>query len=170
MAEILIKFRGKEFKVLVDDEDHRFLMRFKWHIVQHKYSQNVRYAVTVFNSGGKRINLPMQRLLCGMRKLIDHKNRNGLDNRKENLRPATQAENARNCSSRTNKTGFRGVSKTGNKFYCQLRANGLQKFSHGFATAEEAAREYDRLSLKYHKEFGVLNFPEALKPSGEGER
>lgn len=43
----------------------------------------------------------------------DHKNRNPLDNRKENLRPATVAENSRNSSiSRNNTSGFIGVSWT----------------------------------------------------------
>jgi len=91
---------------------------------------------------------------------IDHGNGNRLDNRKENLRWATRAENSRNQGLRsTNKSGFKGVSASGERWSAQIHVN-YHKINLGkYDTLEEAAIAYDEGARKYFGEFARLNFP-----------
>ena len=92
--------------------------------------------------------------------VIDHKNSNTLDNRKENLRLCTQSENMKNMRSGSNKHGYRGVSKTSpGTFNAAIRVNGTPKYLGSFRTLEDAARAYDVAAIREHGEFAKLNFP-----------
>lgn len=86
---------NSKLKIIVDDEDYPLLSRFNW------YVSDTGYAMTQI-TGHKHIR--MHTLVYGAmtrRKLvIDHKNRNRLDNRKANLRAVTQLENAKNREAR----------------------------------------------------------------------
>lgn len=144
-------------KVLVDEDDAPMIQRYTWHIRSNK---GTFYANTNCWIRGKSFGLSMHRLITGMRKgMIDHKNRNGLDNRKENLRFCSARENSYNRV-RKNQLGYRGVYKPANSsnFAMQIQANGKRYHKRGFKTAEEAARYYDKLNRELHGEFGIRNF------------
>lgn len=90
----------------------------------------------------------------------DHKNGNKSDNREENLRPATPSQNRMNTPIRRgNKTGYKGVQSTRDKFCVQLRYKGKLMYFGAFDTAGEAAKVYDLAALKYFGEFAWTNFP-----------
>ena len=61
--------------------------------------------------------------------MIDHINRDTLDNRKENLKPANKTNNAMNSSGANinNKTGHRNICEYDNKLLVQLQINGKNK-------------------------------------------
>ena len=85
---------------------------------------------------------------------VDHKDRNTLNNAPSNLRPSTLAQNRANKSSYCNNTsGYKGVSKHGNKWRVQVYLNNKRFDKYGFDTPEEA-NEY-AISLRYqiHGEF-----------------
>lgn len=89
---------------------------------------------------------------------IDHINNNRLDNRWENLREATPAENARNVSMFcSNTSGFKGVglnNKSKTKPWRARISVNKKSISLGyFATAEEAFEAYKKAAEFYHKEF-----------------
>lgn len=95
-------------------------------------------------------------------KVTDHINHNGLDNRKANLRIATQAQNARNC--RQNKTGksskYRGVwfnKKSGN-WRATIVLNRKRRQIGYFKNEIDAAKAYDRAAKHLHGQFATLNF------------
>lgn len=72
--------------------------------------------------------------------LLDHINRNGEDNRIQNLRQATKRMNVDNSTRKDNTTGFRGVTKSANgkKFIAQrLSVKGKSRYLGTFDTAEE---------------------------------
>ena len=99
MREILPTNSNK--KILVDDEDYPLLSRFNW------YVSDTGYAVTQIR-GQKHIK--MHHLIFGKmntsKRVLDHINRNKLDNRKCNLRSVTQKENINNTDRVENSKGY----------------------------------------------------------------
>jgi len=92
--------------------------------------------------------------------VVDHINGNVLDNRKGNLRLCTRAENARNLKkSKSNTSGYIGVSKLGKKWQAQLRFNGKRYYLGVFEDKVGAAKVRDRKAIELHGEFAKLNFP-----------
>jgi hypothetical protein len=100
------------------------------------------------------------------RRGVDHKNGDGLDNRRENLRFATHEENARNSrKQRTSGNRYKGVvpprPTRGIEYWqAQININRKQVRFGRFGTEEDAARAYDAKAKEVYGEFARLNFPE----------
>lgn len=146
---------------LVDDEDFDDVMAAKWHA--HSNGGTGFYArATFWDDDGNRFRNFMHRFLTGW-SLVDHKNGNGLDNRRSNLRRATIAENARNRRlPSTNTSGFKGVmfDKARGLWRSHIGAEGRRLTIGRFTTPEEAARAYDEAAREMYGEFAWLNFPD----------
>jgi hypothetical protein len=89
---------------------------------------------------------------------VDHINRNGLDNRKTNLRLCEGWQNALNKSvRRDNRSGYKGVSR----YYCKWKAtvavSGKHFYLGLFDTPKEAADAYDKAATELHGRFACLN-------------
>jgi hypothetical protein len=87
---------------------------------------------------------------------IDHINRVKWDNRPENLRLATVAENTNNCKIRKNNTsGFKGVSfnKRIGRWVASIRHSGARHFLGVFDSAELAAEAYNAVADVEHGAF-----------------
>lgn len=159
----IIKAKSKrygEMDILVDDIDYPHLVKYHWVIDR---SRQTFYA---YNRGqdpaGKLIKWKMHRVLLGLtdNKLVgDHKDGNGLNNQRHNLRTATLAENSRNR--RPVNSPFKGVNKDSYKskiyYKSTITYNGKRIHLGCFKTAEEAALAYNEAALKYHGEFAYQN-------------
>lgn len=161
MIEMLIQ----GYKVIIDLEDVETICNYNWVI---KKRGNTHYALSRKYSKNPKKELPpilMHRLLLNTPKgkVTDHKNRNGLDNRKTNLRVSSYAENVANADFKTSKTGFKGVCylKRDKKYlaYSSTRSDGkrVQHRLGRFQTAIEAAKVYDKFVLKKFGEFALTN-------------
>jgi hypothetical protein len=147
---------------IVDDDDFPWLNRFKW-LAHHNPPSKpmVVREFSIISPNGKTVSyyMPMASFLMGTRPgmVVDHVNGNPLDNRKENLRWATRAQNAINWR-RANSFG-RGVAKNGKGFVARIMAiPGGKKLNLGtFPTEQEAQAAYDSAALLFHGEFAVLN-------------
>ncbi len=91
----------------------------------------------------------------------DHINGNKLDNRRENLRVCTLAENNRNRTIyKNNKSGFKGVywSRADKKWRAQIKINNRMIYLGIFDDLLEAALTYDEAAVRYHGKFAKINF------------
>jgi len=154
--------------ILYDKEDAHKVEPYMWTIVKGYSTFYARRNLPRRVDGSRPTALLLHREITscpkGMR--IDHRNHNGLDNRRENLRVATASENMMNRGkTRQNSTGYKGVYKTGDSMLNPYNAK-IQKdkkvycLGH-YKTAEEAARVYDKKAIELFGEFAVLNFPES---------
>lgn len=129
---------------LIDAEDFGLTSGFRWYF-------SGGYAKSDKIVGKKRIRFRLHRLIMGSPpdKEIDHINGDTLDNRRENLRICTHAENSRNRKvCKRNKSGFRGVSHFRDKWQASIRFNGKSIHLGHRKTKEEAAMLYENAAKK----------------------
>lgn len=145
---------------IVDADDYEELSQFKWHAHAHGYTNYARRNVT--RDDGSRSTEMMHQRIQPDAPAVDHINGNGLDNRRANLRTATQAENNRNRRiARNNTSGFIGVSwyRRYRKWVASVRVGGISKTLGYFDDPIDAAKARDLAALELHGEFAALNFP-----------
>jgi hypothetical protein len=156
--------RGKY--AIVDVEDFERLNKYKWHCAHYDYAK--RAISKKFGKGKRQVGIYMHKEICpapaGM--IVDHINRNSLDNRKVNLRVATQKQNIwnRRFIRKGGKTRYNGIrwDKNREKWQVRLVVNGRRESFGYYADEIEAAKAYDRVAKKYRGEYAFLNFPEEV--------
>ena len=139
----------------VDDEDFDYLMQFKW--CANKLG-NTYYAV---NRSIKDKSILMHRVILGLTDsniLCDHKDHNGLNNQRINLRPCTHSEN------RANRKAYGSSKYLGvyfytkkNKWVAQITKDSKMKHIGIYSTEIEAALAYNNAAKDLHGEFANLN-------------
>jgi hypothetical protein len=148
----------QEQVAIVDDEDYEYLSQWKWHATKHG---NTYYAERKPNK--KHCIMARIIMKCENDMVVDHINRDGLDNRKENLRICTIAENGRNkTKSKKTTNPYKGIQKNHLKWTAIITYNKFTKCLGNFNSPEEAAIAYDKKARELFGEFANLNFPEAL--------
>lgn len=121
--------KRNQFEAIVDDCDAEFLMQFNW-CVSRSSSQKTHYATrNHYPENAPIVHIKMHRIV--LERILgrplekwefpDHVNRNGLDNRRENIRLVNRAQNSMNTTKNVNNTsGYKGV--TWNKFHGKFQA------------------------------------------------
>jgi len=156
IAEIVL-YNNKNQEVaraIIDRKAIKKVKKHKWHLSVDGY---VRTRI-------KNNIVGLQHVLLGtspnLEVIIDHKDKNPLNNLLSNLRLCSQKENSRNSSlGKNNTSGYRGVhwDKRIKKWIAQIGVN-RTRFNLGrFKTKLEAARKYNEAAIKYHGEFACLN-------------
>jgi hypothetical protein len=154
----------KGYVAIVDDEDYALVSKFKW----HTFNNNGRgtYAIANMEVDGKMTTVRMHRFITNPSRseVVDHINRNGLDNRRGNLRAATRSTNAANSKHRADRSTspYRGVyfEKEKKLYRAQIRVNGKLFGLGRYKDPKLAAEKYDAEAVRNFGEFAVLNFPE----------
>lgn len=145
---------------LVDDEDYERVNQFRWRATKEF---NTLYAVRVIKVNGRRTTLRMHRFILCLtdRKMqIDHRNGDGLNNQRSNLRSATNQENGRNRVGVNKTSQFKGVcfDKERNKFLATIKVNYKSIHIGRFPSEIDAARAYDIRAKELFGEFARPNF------------
>lgn len=156
---------------IVDDEDYERIIAFKWHTCRHYHGN--WYARRVLPRGPHSqstqllhrfiLNLPQRH------PQVDHRDGNGLNNSKSNLRIVTNGQNQANARiRRDNNSGFKGVGRQqrSNKWHARIRIQGRMVQLGVFLTAEDAARAYDQKALQVRGQYARLNFPNEVHCNG----
>lgn len=152
--------KGGEAFVLPEDVD--LVRGFTWRLHIRSRSNRKPYARTqVRLPSGRRVWVWMHRVIMGLsiesERVVDHKDGDGLNNRRGNLRVALDKQNCRNRRSRVGVTGFKGVTKRGKRFAATIMINRKTHWLGTFETAALAAEAYDRAARRLHREYASTN-------------
>lgn len=150
------------FIALVDDEDFEYLNQWKWRAMK---GRTTHYAVRGTNSrkGVGYKSILMHRVIMKVRDtkiFIDHKDHNGLNNQKANLRACTASQNGANRMPRPNSSSkYLGVLyyKPRQNWLARIRKDHKTTFIGYFKNEVEAAIAYNRKAIELHGEFAKLN-------------
>jgi hypothetical protein len=142
---------------IIDDEDGLKISAYTWKA--YWFKRSACYYITS-HDGRKTIYLHRVIMSAQKGQVVDHRNRNTLDNRRDNLRLTIQQNNSFNTIGKGSNTGFKGVSysKERRKFFASIMHNRKTIALGRFLTAEEAARAYDTAAIRLFGEFALLNF------------
>lgn len=161
-ALILELRTGEKFECTIDNADYELVKNHSWSAL---ITPTNVYAKTSSKETGKRTKL-LHSLLIPDAKLIDHRDGDGLNNRRINLRAATHRQNSGNCKKIKRKTTsrYRGVHlHPCGKFASQIR-NGSERIWLGLFVSEvEAAIAYDRAARNVFGVFARLNFSNSIQ-------
>lgn len=153
---------GKGIFTLIDDDMFDTISQHNWFISGRGYA--FAYNPLHYAQHKQVRNMALHRFVMDFPNgIVDHKNRNKLDNRKENLRVVGAAQNSWNqdINSR-NTTGYRGVSPCPytDKFNVSIMVNGVRHRIGRYLDVEVAGRAWDVAAIEYYGEYAVLNFPD----------
>ncbi len=157
MAALIIK--GRE--VLVDDCDLAFVKSRSWQIYTRK---DGRLSICGTNGAMARALMAAPK---GMQ--VDHKNGDGLDNRRENLRVCTHQQNQWNRKRAPGKSRYKGVTHykrlapSRKPWGARIEKDGHRRFLGHFRTQLEAALAYDAAAVQLFGEYAAPNFPERFR-------
>ena len=161
----------KGYVALVDDEDFEAVNQFEWNV--YISGKKIYAQRNIMNEYGKKSTQKMHRFIMGVtdpKIQVDHIFHDGLDNRKENLRLATNGQNQWNQRTPVNNTtGYKGVSfdKKLGKYRASRRSNNKLSLLGFFDSKEEAARHYNKEAFDNGDGFGMLNKVEPMFPTSE---
>lgn len=147
---------------LVDDADYERVIALRWY-AHRSHGRGTWYAVR-WEGQPKRVHVGMHRFILGVtnEKQVDHRDGNGLNNQRYNLRIATKAQNRYNRGpQRDNTSGYKGVTRNSSgRWVAQIKKHRRLYRGGTFDDPADAARAYDRLARELHGEFAWPNFPE----------
>lgn len=147
------------YVALVDDADYESVVASgPWQAVPRKHTTYAKKGIWLGNGKGTTISL--HRFITGYA-LVDHINGDGLDNRRSNLREATQRQNLMNRRRMGNsRQPFKGIYATApGQWRARIRVDGRRVSLGTYPTAREAARAYEAAAFLHHGEFASVNFP-----------
>lgn len=143
---------------VVDAEDAQRCMEYKWNL--HIYGRDRQRTCTtqIKQDNGKFKRTRLHKFIMRTNRLVDHIDRDPLNNRKSNLRRCTSNDNARNKGmQRNNTSGYKGVSRCGNKWRACIAVDGKNRHIGLFPTPEEAAQAYNAKAIELHGEYAYQN-------------
>jgi len=152
----LVRLHGKNAEgrcALVEDGDYAQLRKFKWYVGKNGYCYARKQSSNV------ETHYYMHRVVMQAPSgtLVDHINRNPLDNRRVNLRLCSFKQNNTNGSAYNKHSRYKGVRYRYGRWYARITVNHVGYHLGSFATEQDAAIAYNQAALKHFGEFAGLN-------------
>ena len=147
---------------IIDTEDYERVKGYRWQAYK-KRDRNVWYAGAGVPSDttlkGRTILFMHRLLLPGGRPMVDHRDGDGLNNRRHNLRNATNGQNLFNQKTKAHTSKYHGVfwHKTRNKWTAQIRADGKRRHLGLFMSENEAYAARLFAEKQFHPDFERTN-------------
>ena len=142
------------YEAVIDVADVPLIEGFSWYAMVD--GSRVYAAAKIRTAGGKRQQVRLHQKLTGFER-TDHRDGDGLNNKRSNLRAASPGQNARNCKRRAdNKSGVKGVfqvRKSGRWMAC-IRVARVRKHLGVFGCRTAAQIAYAKASREMHGDFG----------------
>jgi hypothetical protein len=159
---------GDKFVILIDTEDLKIIYKLDHSIYVDYSDRNDEYYAKIteylgkINGEHKYTTRRLTRLILGItdkRIVIDHINRNTLDNRKKNLRPTTITNNTKNRkgNNSNNKLGHRNIIVVDNKYIVQIQVDGKCTRMGSFNNIEDAITCAEEMRQTYYGEFSGIS-------------
>jgi len=145
--------------MLISNISLKCAQQFEWYYGNDGYPIAYTNIITKRRYGRKGIK--MHRLLlgneCNEEEVIDHINRDKLDNRLENLRICSKKQNSYNTSRKEGK--YKGVRKNKNgTFTASITKDGIKNEIKHITTEKEAALIYDMMAAELFGIYAGTNF------------
>lgn len=148
---------------LVDDTDYDLVMQYRWCVkeqARRRIGGTTTYAVANVKPDGRHTTLLMHKLITGWPQ-TDHADRDGLNNQRLNLRPASDSENMANRPGLPDTSSrFKGVSWFQGAWVASAGIRGHKVYLGRFADETAAARAYDTAARAAWGEYARVNFPD----------
>ena len=149
-------------RALVDTEDFDELNRYNWTARPTRLKGRVVwYADRKLRGQSRTISMHIQVMgTFSTGKHVDHRNGNGLDNRRSNLRVTTRSRNGANRAKQPGTSSrYKGVSwhEYQGKWRAELRSLGKRLLCSYHGSEEEAALAYNAAALRAFGEFAKVN-------------
>jgi len=155
---------GNGLFALIDAADYPEISKYRWYATRRG-----RNTYATCRKNGRAIY--MHRMIMRPRRghIVDHKDGNGLNNCRDNLRACTRRQNQANRRSNRGVSRFVGVYWSKGKWVAAIRWRGKYYYVGSFDDEVEAAKARDRKAYELHGEFAYLNFPEDFPAKGRGK-
>ncbi len=149
---ILTSYNTYVGRALIDIDDLEKVRNYHWYL-----NKKGCVATNDLDKYSKELHRHIMDYPEGM--IVNHINRDKLDNRKCNLRICTNSEHSHNKSSvkSNSKTGFKGIAPC--LYKAKIQKDGVTYQLGKFYTKELAAMAYDRKAIELFGEYARTNFP-----------
>lgn len=146
---------------IVDDDDYADVAKLKWTALECE--SGIWYARRSYREGGKKIYVPLHRYIMKPPpdKMVDHRDGDGLNCQRYNMRICTHQQNMFNRKPTGSSSKYKGVSwdRCAKRWQAKIKIDGVQIKIGYFSDEVEAAIAYDKQALFFFGNFAWLNFP-----------
>jgi len=146
---------------LVDDEDFEWLNQWKWYAIRDNLTFYAVRKSPMVNRKTRQL-IRMHRIILNSQdeEIVDHKDHNGLNNLRNNIRNCTQSQNQQNRIGRFCTSRFKGVSwrKDRKRWLVTIVVQKRKMYIGMFKSELDAAEAYNMAAKKHFGNFAYLNF------------